>query len=156
MKSYLFFLLMGSALFFGACKQQCSNPYTINTGAIHSDYEFNTCFYFSNSLDSTAAILNQNEFNSFRDRYLKNCPDTAALPVVDFSRHILLGINTQLTACNVSFERNITLDTMKKEYRYHVKAIRCGPCGTKFREPHWVLGPLLPPGYTLVFSKEIR
>jgi hypothetical protein len=156
MKSFFTFLMLGSTLFLGACKQQCSDTYTINTGAIHSDYEFTTCFYFSNSLDSTAVILNQTQFNSFRDRYLKNCPDTAALPVVDFSRHILLGINTQLTACNVSYERNITVDSTKKEYRYHVKALRCGGCGTKFREPHWVLGPPLPSGYTLIFSKEIR
>jgi hypothetical protein len=156
MKQLLAILLLGSTLFAVSCEQACSDVYSINTGAIHSTYDFNPCFYFSNSLDSTAVIRNRAEFNSFRDRYLKNCPDTASLPAIDFSKHVLLGMNTQFTACNASYERNITIDSLKKEYRYHVKAMRCGGCGTKFREPHWVLGPPLPAGYTLVFSKEIR
>ncbi|MBU6325499.1 MAG: hypothetical protein KJS92_08420 [Bacteroidetes bacterium] len=156
MKSLFTIMLLGGTLFFAACKQQCKDTYSIHTGAIHSDYDFGPCFFFSNSLDSTAVIRNQAEFNSFRDRYLKNCADTAKLQTIDFSKHLLLGMNTQFTACNVSYERNITVDTAKKEYRYHVKALRCGGCGTKFREPHWVLGPPLPTGYTLIFSKEIR
>jgi len=156
MKPLFTILLLGGTLFFAACEQQCKDTYSINTGAIHSDYDFGPCFFFSNSLDSTVAIRNRAELNSFRDRYLKNCADTASLPVIDFSKHLLLGMNTQFTACNASYERNITVDSTRKEYRYHVKALRCGGCGTKFREPHWVLGPPLPSGFTLIFSKEIR
>lgn len=156
MKHRILALAAGGLLLLGACKQQCSETYTINTGAIHSNYDFGSCFFFSNSLDSTAVIRNQTEFLDFRNRYLKNCADTAALSTIDFSKHLLLGMNTQFTACNASYERNITVDSAKKEYRFHVKALRCGPCGTKFREPNWVLGPPLPNGFTLIFSKEIR
>jgi hypothetical protein len=139
--------LLPALLFTSACEQPCSGLEDRNRGAIIGSYDFGTCFFYANSLQGEQLIRNAAEFSNFKQNFLKNCPDSGRLPAVDFSRHMLIGLNSQTTACNVAYDREIALDTAAKVYKYTVVVQRCGECGTKFREPNWVLGPQLPAGY---------
>jgi hypothetical protein len=156
-KYYLHFFtgIMALGIFaLPACKQQCADMPVVNTGAIAGEYDFGSCFFFANSLQGDKIIRNRSEFIAFRNEFLGNCSDTANLASIDFDRNILLGINTQTTACNVGYRRVISIDTVEKVYRYTVTVNRCGPCRTKFRDPNFVLGPPLPAGFRFEIQAE--
>ncbi|MFY7847439.1 MAG: hypothetical protein ACOVSS_00120, partial [Bacteroidia bacterium] len=111
MKNLLLAAILPGLLIAAACEQPCSGLEDRNRGAIAGSYDFGTCFFYANSLQGEQLIRNATEFSNFKQNFLKNCPDSGRLPAVDFSRHMLIGLNTQTTACNLAYDREISLDT---------------------------------------------
>lgn len=134
-----------------SCKNSCRNMESTFSGQVQKLYDFKACYIYA-VLDSNLIIDSDTGFQNYKNRYFKNC--NSNLDPIDFSNQVLLGMKTEAAACNVSFHRNIALDTAQKTYTYTVETNACGECGTQLNSSNFALGPKIPPGYRVVFIRK--
>lgn len=78
------------------------------------------------------------------------------LPAIDFGRYHLLGVTTGASGCDRFYLRTVTVNHLKKTYRYEVKVEECGLCEPWVVRTHWVLVPPVPEGYSVRFRTSRR
>lgn len=74
---------------------------------------------------------------------------------IDFSQYTLLGKYAN-EACNVTFERDVSIDVAQKKYFYNITVLQCGKCKTNWESMNWVLVPKIPEDYTVEFNVEYK
>jgi hypothetical protein len=142
------FLLAGFIIFQTACNKKCGSLQSSISGKVIGMYDFKECFLYA-QFDSTLLIDSDTGFTNYKNKHFKNC--TATLDPVDFSKNCLIGFKVRSIACNAVFNRNITIDSANKIYRYTVTVEKCAGCGTNITSTNIVLAPQIPAGYKLEF-----
>jgi hypothetical protein len=134
-----------------ACNNKCASIKSDVSGGIIKAYDFGTCLLYA-QLDSHRVISSDTAWNSYKDKYLKNC-NPAELENIDFSQHMLVGYKLTEYACNLAMHRKLIINEAAKTYTYQVTVETCGGCNSRLSSPNWVLMPQLPPGYIMRFEK---
>jgi len=80
----------------------------------------------------------------------KTCMDWS-LPVIDFSRQVLLGKYTAGGGCEVDFGQRLYKDDMDKTYMYIIDVKEEGTCQKLVTNMNWILAPKPPEDYELKF-----
>lgn len=141
---YLFFITSISAIILGACNQEndCLD-YSSNKGDIIREIDLGECYGILTepyvlvtdtiSYKKLATITNDSVISQM------GCGATPALPDIDFETHSLAGVLTSGIGCVVTYEREVSIDTLKKTVDYIIKVHECGNCNDKRFNMNWVL-----------------
>lgn len=66
------------------------------------------------------------------------CPANPSRPPLDFDEMMLLGTRTEAVGCIVSYERNVTYDSLEKVIYYSIDVHSCGGCELLRYNMNWV------------------
>jgi hypothetical protein len=76
----------------------------------------------------------------------------ADTPVIDFSKHCLIGIRSDASGCDVGVMQKLKIDHKKKEYLYEVTTRSCGLCKMLMVSENWILAEKKPTDYRITFK----
>ncbi len=152
-KSIYIFIILASVLSCskGLDKVECESKNT-DKGIIESSIDFGTCIYeIQNKTfivkDTPQYILLQKEINNG-----KIIDDSCTFPGIDFSKNTLLGQYASATGCTINFNRDVAVDSTKKEVNYIIDAQGCGICDMYGYSYNFVLTKKIDDSYTILFN----
>ena len=146
MKHLLFFVVISFSLFGCGKNKKCNQEDTFSGIVLEQ-------LNISEEPNSIARdTLSQGFLITNDSVYKATFSRTANLPFIDFAQHNLLG-NIGSGYCKISFHKEVTADSVAKNYYYRLFVYHCSTYHPKGCSSYnWVLVPKLPQGWTVTFE----
>ncbi|MBL4715360.1 MAG: hypothetical protein COC01_05540 [Bacteroidetes bacterium] len=88
-------------------------------------------------------LVHKNDFTS--------C-STYVLPEIDFANYTLIAKKTSVEGCNVKIDKNVYVNSDKKEYLYIIEVDETGDCTDLIINMNWMTLPKMEDDYELVIE----
>jgi len=143
-KKYIFLTGIVSTVIFAGCRQeQDCLDYSILRGDIVREIDLGECYGIMNEGSILISdTIKYKQLSTLADTALTSqmgCGTNPPLPTIDFDTYSLAGVLTSGTGCIVSYEREVTIDTIQKIVKYNIGVHQCGNCNDKRYNMNWVL-----------------
>ena len=141
-------ILALSATFIGlSCEKRCDLAEGVDSGAIIHTVDDNKVVVYPKSgylTDNSFVIY---EGHMYDDRFEVSFDGGRNRQPLDFSLYNVIA-NPKVVKCDVSFDREVTIDNANQTVTYTVKATECdNGCDEQRRAENWVLVPKFPATY---------
>ncbi len=146
MKNLYFILFI--FLFAGCSEEKDCLDYGGNSGLIIEEVQMGECYSYlvdgNYLIKDTVAYKKLPEFTDDSIQSELGCPANPSRPELDFNEIMLLGTRTEAVGCIVSYERNVTYDSVNKILSYTIDVHSCGGCELLRYNMNWVTVPNKP------------
>lgn len=142
-RSYFGLFLLAIILLTSCKEEKNCLDYAANNGAIIREIDLGQCYGLLKK--EFILIKDATKYNNLvgqvDDSLLVNlgCATQPPLPNIDFEEFSLIGAHTTGEGCIVSYQRNVTIDTINQIINYNIIVHQCGSCTDIRHNMNWVL-----------------
>ena len=135
-------------MFVGCSQEKDCLDHSGNSGLIINEVFMGECYSYlvdgNYLIKDTVAYKKLPDYTNDSIQQELGCSSNPSRPDLDFNEIMLLGTRTSAVGCIVSYERNVTYDSVNNVLFYTIDVHSCGDCGLLRYNMNWVTIPNKP------------